>query len=312
MKTMMLLLSSTLLMLGCSARKTVTDNRERQVIIPNIDPADEGWFRERAQRIASKLDSNLNLTNIEEGEDHGYWGAGHVVAQISRLARKGTFFKSNEVDLFVSPPLADSGDFPGQIFRMSVLDDELFTSFKTLNARTYYIVKYVRVYKYRPVFTTETPYYIWAIEPVTPSFDKTRSFSEHGESYTEPVRTTKQRKGIFSESTRRGYVLNVMRWGFDTFGKTCTIFFHEGGRRSIGATADSSGSQFNAVNAGPMNTYEEEGCRFAEDVLRTGTYSEIETSRQYVEWWNSHATTIHAMKRVKRTAQNGDSQAPQH
>lgn len=296
MKVMLFLLA--FLMSQCRGKRPLDNPIDTEKRNRGVSQAEEPWYRNKAQRIAAAVQQKgYKLSEaIQSGDNQGYWAAGHVIGTVSRTARRGVFFKSNEIDFVLAPTKVSSSDYPGQRLKMSVLSDDVFAQIQKLKPETPVVLQFVRVYKKRPVFTTETPFYVIQVKKPTTSFKSTNSFKKHGYSYIEPQKVSKKRKGSYAESDSTGYIVSVMRWGFDTFGKTCSISLHEGGQKMVRQGVGTRSSRMNVVNISTMNTYDEDGCRYSEDVLGSSCRINAKTTQQFYEWWNVFSKSIHEMK----------------
>ncbi|MDE0151149.1 MAG: hypothetical protein OXK80_01455 [Bdellovibrionales bacterium] len=215
-------------------------------------------------------------------KESDYYGVGFTIGKPVKVSQRGWIWKTNEAQINVG---AFGDNYIGHIQLVSIEDDGLASQFEQLDQTQLYVFKYEYPHALNPEIE-DTHYHIRSWEPFSP---QNVQLSYRG------VSSYLEKKGPYSSGTRQGRVIEVERWGYWDIDCSVTIKVGGMGLRDAGlgrgseAGADASGKE----NSVYMNTYSEESCDFAEQVLKAGVDVEFEYSEDYVEIWDLTSRVLH-------------------
>ncbi len=249
--------------------------------------------------LASKLGKK-----IQSAGKGPIWSQGIMIGKISDFEKRGFIFKTNESLFYL-------GEFQNDdhLEKKNFVPKEVKVSFKSKRARRNLkkvdlskpiIIKYKYLHPLNIFHIHESNKMALNVEAPTSSFRQTKSFRKFGLHFKAKRGKTKGRYGV---GKKQGKIVSVNRWGF--LGTTCTTEVHLGGlkkeRRVTGYTQDGMPiyNDFDVPNINEMNIYDEAGCLYLEDAMRSQSYVELKTRSSWFEIWNKYSTTITEVKVIK-------------
>ena len=219
--------------------------------------------------------ANLNLiegTSEVLKQNTDYYGVGYIVGKPIKGSSRGIIFNTNEVEVNMG---AFGGNYIGNTVALSIEEDATAQEFNKLDRNTLYVFRYEYPHRLNPEIE-DTHFHIRSWEPV----NSNASFEHKG------LRSYVEKKGSYSKGVRHGKVVQVERWGY--WDIDCSI------RISMGGIVSGKNTAFE--NSIYMNTYSEEACAFAEQVLKAGVDVSFEYSEDYIEIWDGVTRILHIIK----------------
>ncbi len=239
------------------------------------------------------------------------WSKGLMIGKVGDYERRGFIFKTQEAKMqlgdFSQENQSGKKNYVPREEDISFASEEAKEQMKLLDLSETVVLEYKKLHPFNIFRLHDSPKMALSIRSLQ-SFEETESFELYGK---ELQFERGRERGKYGEGKKSGKIVSVNRWGIFT-GYACSVEVHLGGtkkeRRVTGYRRVGRGdyatdvpiySTFEVPNIDIMNTYDEAGCRFLEDVLVSQSSVELETRTSWFEIWNSYATTITSAKIIQ-------------
>lgn len=277
---------------GCLSNKARLTNEDE------LNSTDSTTTSEELQRVHQEIETleELNLFgNIKSGEKKYKVITGIMVGKYHHVRETGNVMIGTHMDFDLGAGLGNRTDCrTAEESSIQNSDEYQYTAKRMLVAlhsktgrgtvlglprTTPVVFKYVKSLPYNPFnwIHSKSRFYIYDATRLTCNFEETTSYKKFGDSYND---TSGESRGAADQGFKYGRIVEVSRWGILT--KRCTISLHMGRPVSNGQ-----------ATMMPMNIFSEEGCRYVEDLMISGTPAWFDTSTKYVDFFQGNRRIIH-------------------
>ena len=247
-----------------------------------------------------------------QGNEQGYWSHGMMVGQKGEIASRGILFPTHEINFLVGAEnYSGVRSYTPLKTMVSTYDSRTFEMLQQMHADDSLVLFYVHPFPLNPFHWTQTKYFVYRAGLAGRKFETTDSFRQFGYRFQEP---SYSHHGITESGQKSGKIVHVSRWGL-LFGKTCTVYLHEGGTTEVTETKyrEMKDWEYNprtrknesvirheayddtrsVPNISLLNIYSESGCRYAEDAALSMAPVSVNYSKKLFEPWHKYKLTIH-------------------
>ncbi|UYM17772.1 hypothetical protein [Endozoicomonas euniceicola] len=243
----------------------------------------------------------------------GYHQEGLLIGQLGKVEESGLLIKGVNINFLLGGGFSQDRLYPTKPFALSV-NSKHNPAYQKLISTPFnkqIIVRYLS----SPPFAHPLFWLYYGASALVTDVSSLADFKESASFHAFQCVYKDEQNLEFSNygnSVRSGKFVRVFRWG--TFGsKVCTADLHEGGEKvetkqvahkKYDGTDEKGNAKYRMEystvsekkpNINHLNIYTEEGCKFAEDVLRANKDVRVKVSTKYFAFFNWYPDTIHAI-----------------